>query len=388
MGGSVAGLSTAHAVLKAGWDVVVLEKAHVAPKGSPTGAGLAIDTQSIGVIESWLPDPQLLQDTTFPLDIDENFHFRSGHWSDLHGLLHDHLPPEVFLWGHLFLSFTTSEDKSSVTVKAKVLDTEEIIEITGNVLIAADGSLSAIRKTFLPDMKLRYSGYCAWRGVLHFAGHEDSETITGIRRAYPDLGKCLYFSLDGKSHTIMYELHNKRLNWIWYVNRPEPELKPNSVTLKVSEEEIKSMIEEAKKTWVPEFVRVMEDTMEPFINAIYDADPLERLYWDNVVLVGDASHPTTPHGVRSTNFAIMDAASLGRCLGKWGVENVQSALEEYQNTRLPVHAKQVLYSRRLGQLKQGMALPDRGPFDIKTATPKECEELQQKNMPFAGKAPL
>jgi hypothetical protein len=71
----------------------------------------------------------------------------------------------------------------------------------------------------------RYSGYCAWRGVLDFSGNENSETIMSIQRVYPDLGKCLYFDLNTGSHTVLYELLSKRLNWIWYVHQPEPEQK-------------------------------------------------------------------------------------------------------------------------------------------------------------------
>jgi 2-polyprenyl-6-methoxyphenol hydroxylase-like FAD-dependent oxidoreductase len=55
----------------------------------------------------------------------------------------------------LYLCFSTSEDKTSGKVEAKVLQTEEIIEINEDWLVAADGCLSSIRKTFLPDLKLR-----------------------------------------------------------------------------------------------------------------------------------------------------------------------------------------------------------------------------------------
>ena len=27
------------------------------------------------------------------------------------------------------------------------------------------------------------------------------------------------------THTVLYELQNKRLNWVWFVNQPEPEVK-------------------------------------------------------------------------------------------------------------------------------------------------------------------
>ncbi|KAJ0091037.1 hypothetical protein Patl1_12793 [Pistacia atlantica] len=342
VGGSIAGVSCAHSLLSAGWDVVLLEKSSGPPTGSPNGAGLGLDPLAQRIIHSWLPHcPHLLHKSTVPLTIDQ----------------------------------------------AKVLQTNEIIEMESDLLVAADGCLSSIRQSFLPDLKLRYSGYCAWRGVLDFSGNKNSEIIQGMRSAYPDLGKCLYFDLGSETHSVFYELLNNRLNWIWYVNQAEPELKGNSVTLKVRDDIIKNMHQEAEKVWAPELVKVMKETKEPFINAVYDCDPLKQIFWSNVVLIGDAAHPTTPHGLRSTNMSILDAAVLGKCLEKWGVENLFSALEEYQSIRLPVTSKQVLHSRRLGRIKQGLTLPDRDPFNPKTATPQECQELQQKTMPFFADIP-
>lgn len=71
---------------------------------------------------------------------------------------------------------------------------------------------------------VRYSGYCAWRGVLDFSDNEYSEAILDLKKAYPDLGTCLYFDLGSGTHSVLYELSNKRINWIWYINQPEPEL--------------------------------------------------------------------------------------------------------------------------------------------------------------------
>jgi 2-polyprenyl-6-methoxyphenol hydroxylase-like FAD-dependent oxidoreductase len=158
--------------------------------------------------------------------------------------------------------------------------------------------------------------------------------------------------------------------------------------MKVSSEMVQEMLRKAEKVWVPELVRVMKETEDPFLNFIYDSDPLEQIFWDNVVLVGDAAHPTTPHGLRSTNMSVLDAAVLGKCVAKWGAENLQSALREYQSIRLPVVSKQVLHARRLGRIKQGLVLPDRDPFDPKSAKLEDFQELRQKNMAFFDDVPL
>ncbi|XP_050213728.1 uncharacterized protein LOC126665069 [Mercurialis annua] len=399
VGGSIAGISCAHALISAGWNVVVLEKSTSPPQRNATGAGIAMDPLSQKIIKSWISQPQLLQEITIPLTIDQNvvtdgdkiriltrdekFNFRAAHWSELHGLLFNDLPPEIFLWGHHFLSLHISKDRTSVSVKAKCVQTDEIIEINGDLLVAADGSLSSIRKTFLPDLKLRYSGYCAWRGILDFSGKENSETVLGIRKLYSDLGNGVYIHLAGETHSVLYELGYEKLNWVLFVHHPEPKLKGNSVTMKVTSDMINNMYKEAEKVCLPEFVELMKKSKEPFLNFIYDCDPLEQIVWDNVVLIGDAAHPTTPHGARSTNMAIADAAILGKCLQKWGAENLASALEDYQRLRLPVTSKQVLYSRKMGRIKQGLHVPGVKTFDPKTASPKECEKLlPHKNMPF------
>ncbi|MFS7931192.1 putative FAD-binding domain, FAD/NAD(P)-binding domain superfamily [Helianthus anomalus] len=402
VGGSIAGVSAVHSLLSAGWEVVVLEKTTAPPTGSPTGAGLGLDPLSQSIIKSWLPHQQsdhLLNTHTLPLTIDQNqatdaekkisrvltrdesFNFRAAYWSDLHNLLYNALPPDIFHWGHVYQSFSVSDDKNTVKVQSKVVQTGNVVEFEGDLLVAADGCLSSIRQAFLPDLKLRYSGYCAWRGVLDLSSDEKSEILAGLQNVYQDLGKCLYFDLGSGTHSVFYELLNKKINWIWYVNQPEPQLKGNSVTMKVSNDMIKKMREEAEKTWVPELVRVIKETKEPFLNVIYDCDPLHRIVWDRVVLIGDAAHPTTPHGLRSTNMSILDAAVLGQCLMKSGVEKLGVCLEEYQSIRVPITSKQVLHSRKMGRVKQGLVLADGKVFDPKTATPQEYKYLQQKYMP-------
>ncbi|XP_076909440.1 uncharacterized protein LOC143566697 [Bidens hawaiensis] len=414
VGGSIAGVSAVHALLSAGWEVVVLEKTTAPPTGSPTGAGLGLDPLSQSIIKSWLPRHQsdnnnnnnnnnILNTHTLPLTIDQNqatdaekkisrvltrdesFNFRAAYWSDLQNLLYNALPTDIFLWGHVFQSFRVSDDNKSVIVQSKVVQSGNVVEFAGDLLVAADGCLSSIRQVFLPDLKLRYSGYCAWRGVLDVSSDEKSNIYAGLQRVYQDLGKCLYFDLGSGTHSVFYELLNKKINWIWYINQPEPQLKGNSVTMKVSNDMIKKMQDEAEKTWVPEFVRVIKETKEPFLNVIYDCDPLHQIVWDRVVLIGDAAHPTTPHGLRSTNMSILDASVLGQCLTKSGVENLAMGLEEYQSIRVPVTSKQVLHSRKMGRIKQGLVLADAKVFDPKTATPEECRDLQQKYMPgFSG----
>ena len=69
VGGSIAGISCAKALILAGWDVVVIEKTRGPPTGNPTGAGIALHLLSQKIVKSWLHQPDLLHNITLPLTI-------------------------------------------------------------------------------------------------------------------------------------------------------------------------------------------------------------------------------------------------------------------------------------------------------------------------------
>ncbi|KAL4033920.1 hypothetical protein IC575_007038 [Cucumis melo] len=403
VGGSIAGISCALTLIKAGWEVQVLDKSPSPPTGCSTGAGLILDPLSQKLIQSWISRLELLLESTLPLTTeqnraidgeikvgriltdDENFNYRAAHWADLHSLLYKELPSHIFLWGHRFLSLSISDDKTSVKVKAKVTKTDEMVEIVGDLLVAADGCLSSIRETFLPNLKLRYSGYYCWRGVFDFSKKENREIVMKMKKkAYPEIGKCLYMDLALGTHILLFEIPKNKINWVWFVNEAEPQFKARSMTMKVNGDMVKRLHKQVDDLWVPELTEVIKETKDPFINVIYDCDPLEQIVWDNVVLVGEAAHPTTPHCARSTNMTLLDASILGQCLRRnRRLFNLESALAEYQALRLPILHAQVLHSRLVGQIKQGLTLSDREPFDPSVATTtRYLQKLQIRNIPF------
>lgn len=204
------------------------------------------------------------------------------------------------------------------------------------------------------------------------------ELKASLQQWYPDLGRCLYFDIAENTHAVLYELPGKRLNWLWYVNQPEPELKGSSVTVNADEEAVKTMCQEAKDVWPMELASLMQATPAPFINAIFDKEPVNRLVWGRVVLVGEAAHPTSPHALRSTNMSILDAAVLGQCMADWDWQ-VDEALKEFETLRLPLVSQQALFSRYLGQVKQGLS-PIRLPVSSSNADGFDWDILLQRNM--------
>ncbi|KAH6559102.1 hypothetical protein KP509_1Z028000 [Ceratopteris richardii] len=308
---------------------------------------------------------------------DQSYAHRAAHWSDIHRILYDSLPNDVVKWGHEVDAMDTTADGMHVNVHFKKGDSSVSEMISANLVIAADGSMSETRRQFLPHENRRYCGYYAWRGVLDASSEKAMNVKATLRQQYPDLGHCLYFDIANNAHAVLYELKGGRLNWLWYVNQPVPDLSGSSVTAKADDERIERMRMEAKHVWSQELASLMQLTPAPFINAIFDREPLKQLVWGRVVLVGEAAHPTSPHGLRSTNMSIMDAAVLGECMTNCGWQ-VDMALKEFEALRLPVVSQQVLFSRHLGQVKQGLT-PVQLP-DLLISNDFEWERLLQRNM--------
>ncbi|GKC76527.1 6-hydroxynicotinate 3-monooxygenase-like protein [Tanacetum coccineum] len=150
VGGSIAGICSAHALLSAGWEVVVVEKTTSPLVESPTVWSLNQATDAE-------------KKASRMLTRDENFNFRAAYWSDLHRLL--------------YMPYTSAN-----IAPGEMCD----------LLVAADGCLSSIRQTFLPDLKLRFyvlGLLCMERGVgsIH---DEKSDFLCGPKKDYPILGNC------------------------------------------------------------------------------------------------------------------------------------------------------------------------------------------------------
>ena len=54
----------------------------------------------------------------------------------------------------------------------------------------------------------------------------------------------------------------------------------------------------------------------------------------------------------STNMSMQDAGALGQCVRAWK-KDLRRALKEYEVLRVPQTAKDVLFSRHIGEVRQG-----------------------------------
>ena len=167
IGGSIGGLFAAQFLRQAGWDVAIFERSagDLADRGAGlnTSAELFDAMRAIGTPVS--PDlafhvrssAWLRQDDTIGVEIPRGWH--GSTWGTIYRPLRAAFPSALY---HAGKAVERVEQNGDGVVAFFADGTRE----RGDLLIAADGVYSTIRKQFLPDLAPTPAGYIAWRGIL------------------------------------------------------------------------------------------------------------------------------------------------------------------------------------------------------------------------------
>lgn len=215
-----------------------------------------------------------------------------------------------------------------------------------DMVIAADGASSKVRKILLPDINRTYAGYVAWRGTI-----PETQLSPSAREAF--IEKFTFFHAVG-IQTLGYLIPGtdgtlepgKRLfNWVWYCNYAEgsPELEElmtdiqgrrHTVTLPV--DSMQSQVWKRQKAYArdalpPQFAEAVEKTAHPFVQAVTDViSPQNTFFGGQVLLVGDALAGFRPHTAASTGQAAYDALQMGKFLrGEMGIDEYNTSVIEF-----------------------------------------------------------
>ena len=202
--------------------------------------------------------------------------------------------------------------------------------ILADLVVAADGPSSTIRKLFEPKVQRTYAGYCVIRGTV--PEHEASQAALEVFRERfcffhaPGIQNLTY-TIAGKNGIT--EPGQRLLNFVWYANFPEgePELetlmtdtdgKRRRITIppgKMTDKAWESMKQKAGDRLPPQMAEMVEKTRQPFVQCITDVITPQPLFMnDKVVLIGDALAGFRPHTVASTSQAAFDVMTLARWL--------------------------------------------------------------------------
>lgn len=246
-----------------------------------------------------------------------------------------------------------------------------------DVLVAADGIRSALRKQLYPTGDaLQFSGRMLWRGATECAPFLDGRSM--FMAGHPDQ-KFVAYPISEQSRRGGRSL----INWIAELRRPGDLI--NDWNRKVD----KGLFAEAFADWrwgwidIPALIDATEAVYEfPMV----DKDPLPRWSFGRVTLLGDAAHPLYPIGSNGSAQAILDARCLADCLA--GVRDPAYALREYEAERLPKTAGIVLRNRLHGPEQVMQLAEERAPHGFgsveEVISREELESISQRYKRLAG----
>jgi len=372
IGGSFAGLTTACTLHRLGMQVGVFDRVASLREG---GAGIGIEDTSLACLAALGFGDQLRSGPTLPLR--QQIHrtnnrefFRSPYpyvscyWNDVYQIIYSALPDGMVNFGQNFIGYKEREDgKLVVSFEG---GREEICDL----LLGCDGPTSSVRRSLHPGSMPGYRGYTAWRGYLD-KDLAKPEIVARLYEYYDCLAQgAIYFHVGSREsgHLVVYELpasndSGRKINFLWYVERQNfgEQLgsgkdvgRDQRITRAAKEEELGAMHAAAQKYWPEAVAAYIAAVPDPFMNDIYDMDPIDDQWGRGAVtLVGDAAHATTPHLLKSSNMAICDAMELALRLSN--AEDVPSALRAYEAFRAPVTRRTMAISRQLGMVRQGLA---------------------------------
>ena len=187
--------------------------------------------------------------------------------------------------------------------------------VTGDVLLAADGVHSAIRRQMFGDGGARFTGIVAWRGLVP------------MELLPPHMRQLVGTNWVGHGgHVVTYPLRRgELLNFVGAVERDDWQVE--SWTEAGTRDEC--MHDLAR--WHEDVQTIIRKIETPFKWALLGRDPLRHFAQGRVCLLGDAAHPTLPFLAQGANMALEDAVVVARCLDAFPV---REALRRFEAARL------------------------------------------------------
>ena len=302
IGGGIGGLTAAGLLYQTGHDVQVYEKRNDL---NQVGAGIGIGSNVLKALKPYKMTYAIEQEgqalnkieirtnldsflNTLKMNQDEEQNI-TIHRSVLHEILKTHVPPERINLDYKLKEFKQTPDNIRLYF-------ENGQEAEADLVIAADGLNSNIRKQIQPKSEPKYAGYTCFRGVVNENLNIDRTTA------------------------LEYWGHKGRFGIV-----------------PLKDDELYCNVLDAQ-----EELGILHHDM-------YDLTPLKSFISGRVVLLGDAAHATTPNMGQGAGQAIEDAVTLTNLLKE---KDVDAALKRYNKLRVKHTRKVIKKSRKIGKAGQ------------------------------------
>jgi salicylate hydroxylase len=350
VGGGIAGLTAALALLRQGRDVCVLEQA---PAFGEVAAGISLSQPAIrGLFSLGLAEAieqagdAAAQACTADLATGERAEgsefvahprepgapplFYHIHRADLHRILVERIQaidPKAIILDRPILNILQDGDKVWATCKGGNV-------VKARVLIGVDGARSTVRELLFGVGEPRFTGKVAYRFLVP----------TDDVRGHLGLGSSVCYADEQRSLFRYLIRHGSLVNGISFAPSERPT--EDNWETPVSRAELLAQFAGANADVVGLLKAAPPETLRK--RALFDSDPLSFWTVGRVALLGDAVHTTLPFLGFGAAMGIEDAVVLGRAFTT--TEDPCEALYIYELTR-KARAKDVLLaSRRQGEL--------------------------------------
>lgn len=364
VGGSIGGLTAACLLRDAGHDVTVFERSSRELEERGAGIGFLEATGRFLAERGGVPADEISITTSFIRYLDRNgsianqaaHRYRFSSWNTVYRRTLDCFDPDRYLLGHDLVDF--SQDASSTTAQFG-----NGAEVSTELMVAADGIGSTVRRRLIPDAMSRYAGYVAWRGTVPQA--------TLAADVGELLGDAITYFVYPNSHILVYPIpdtngslapEDRLMNFVWYRNYAEgAELDdlltdaegtqralsvPPGATAPKHVAEVRATAEAKLPGPIAEVVLATE---QPFVQSIHDIE-VDRMAFDRICLLGDAAFAVRPHAAAGTAKAADDGWVLAEALQ--GAGSVAEDLLAWESTQLALGRDLLARTRKIGRRSQ------------------------------------
>jgi 2,6-dihydroxypyridine 3-monooxygenase len=362
IGGSLGGLTVANLLRDAGWDVAVFERSSTPLDGRGAGIvvhdatveylvermGLSLDDISCAStsLRYFAPDGTVVHE--------EPSTYRFTAWNTLYQNLLQPMADRYRL-GHALAGFDQRGDDVELRFANGVVAHADLV-------VAADGFDSTVRRRLFGPVDPHYSGYVGWRGLV------DEARLSPA--TFELLADAISYCVIPGSHIVAYPIPTfdgstargtRLVNYVWYRNVTAgaalDELMTGtdgvarSVSLPgslVQTRFVDEMKEAACELAAP-LAEAIERTPQPFVQVIIDVATPDMAVGRMAVL-GDAAFCARPHAAAGTAKAAEDAWRLVEAVS--GAERVETALATWSTQRMAVGRALVDRARQIGERSQ------------------------------------
>lgn len=334
IGAGIGGLTLGNVLKQHGYDFTVYESAK---EIKPIGAGIMMAVNAMQVFDKLglkekienagnkIHRITLSNESMKPfskteiLELEEQYNSCNVaiHRAELQRILAENLNPDSIRLHHTLQKIEKKENYN--------LDFENRNQIESTIVFGADGIKSPIRNQIFKTGAIRSSGQKCWRGLVDFElperhGHE----------AFEMWGKGKRFGF--------VKISDKKVYWYACINEKS--------FSRYSE------VAEIFKDYDHLVLNLIEATAKENIicNSISDLTPIPQWYTENLCLIGDAAHATTPNMGQGGCQAIEDAYVIGRLLEK--SNDFNTVFKEFQRIRRKKVDYIVNTSRTIGRISQ------------------------------------